>query len=677
MAQYLDKDDLDALWAKLKLDFTHSLAIAGASIKLTRVTHTGDDLSTETVVNCGEITQSDLQSFLSLGAMAYKSSLTASDIPTLQISKISGLQTALNNKLETSLKGAAGGLAELDANAKLLLSQVPDVLLGQVLYGGTVNAQGVATLTTNVKTKLGIATDTVTLVNEAGTSTTYGWVRFEGVFFIMEADSSFASLGLKVGDWLLSTGTAWKKVDNTDAVTGVKGNAETNYRIGNINITPANIGLGNVENTALSTWTGSSNITKIGTLTEGTVPWARLSGVPTASSSTLGLVKVGTTLTISNSVLNLPTTGVSAGIYKSVKVDAYGRVTEGSNPTTLAEYGITDAKSKQTAKSDPSASGNAISFIDTISQNENGEITATKKTVRSASGTQSGIVTTDSQTFGGDKTFNGNVQSMKGIAARGIANLNIGAGSGTGDVTSIKFGNGSLISSDDGLLAVPVGQGSVNGSVSIGGQDVPVKGLGTFAYLSSLAFADLTDKPSTLEGYGITDAKITNGVITLGSNTITPLTAHQAIYGLTIKNSAGTAVLSYNPKTAAGDLTLTKAMVGLGNVANQTITVTDTSVSDGTHTFTNAVESVVGETGAVTAAQILAALSVATQSAKGLMSATDKKYLDWGSVNVTEVNNVVTSFSISGPGTSNGGSTIAQRTITVGRIGTAYINALS
>jgi phage-related tail fiber protein len=30
--------------------------------------------------------------------------------------------------------------------------------------------------------------------------------------------------------------------------------------------------------------------------------------------------------------------------------------------------------------------------------------------------------------------------------------------------------------------------------------------------------------PTTLDGYGITDAKIENGTITLGSNSITPLT---------------------------------------------------------------------------------------------------------------------------------------------------------
>ncbi|HHK4358934.1 TPA: phage tail protein [Pseudomonas aeruginosa] len=37
-------------------------------------------------------------------------------------------------------------------------------------------------------------------------------------------------------------------------------------------------------------------------------------------------------------------TGISAGTYRSVTVDKYGRVTGGTNPTTLAGYGITDAQ---------------------------------------------------------------------------------------------------------------------------------------------------------------------------------------------------------------------------------------------------------------------------------------------------------------------------------------------
>lgn len=38
--------------------------------------------------------------------------------------------------------------------------------------------------------------------------------------------------------------------------------------------------------------------------------------------------------------------GLTAGTYKSVTVDKYGRVTGGTNPTTLAGYGITDAYTK-------------------------------------------------------------------------------------------------------------------------------------------------------------------------------------------------------------------------------------------------------------------------------------------------------------------------------------------
>lgn len=41
--------------------------------------------------------------------------------------------------------------------------------------------------------------------------------------------------------------------------------------------------------------------------------------------------------------VTLAASGVTAGTYKSVTVDAKGRVTAGSNPTTLAGYGITDA----------------------------------------------------------------------------------------------------------------------------------------------------------------------------------------------------------------------------------------------------------------------------------------------------------------------------------------------
>jgi hypothetical protein len=52
-----------------------------------------------------------------------------------------------------------------------------------------------------------------------------------------------------------------------------------------LSISKAKVGLGNVENTALSTWAGSANITTLGTISSGTIPAARISGaVATATA---------------------------------------------------------------------------------------------------------------------------------------------------------------------------------------------------------------------------------------------------------------------------------------------------------------------------------------------------------------------------------------------------------
>lgn len=52
------------------------------------------------------------------------------------------------------------------------------------------------------------------------------------------------------------------------------------------------------------------------------------------------------TIAATDTVYTHPTSGVAAGTYKSVTVDANGHVTKGTNPTTLSGYGITDAAAK-------------------------------------------------------------------------------------------------------------------------------------------------------------------------------------------------------------------------------------------------------------------------------------------------------------------------------------------
>lgn len=91
-----------------------------------------------------------------------------------------------------------------------------------------------------------------------------------------------------------------------------------------------------------------------GTITVGTTPLVfSLFSKAGELDAGAGLSKTGNVLNVgtasaSRIVVNadnidLATTGVVASTYRSVTVDAYGRITGGTNPTTLAGYGITDA----------------------------------------------------------------------------------------------------------------------------------------------------------------------------------------------------------------------------------------------------------------------------------------------------------------------------------------------
>ena len=179
--------------------------------------------------------------------------LQASDIPNLTLNKItditasatelnyvdgvtSNVQTQIDNKLDKK----PDNINNLIDNNKISLVYVPDILLGQMLYAGTFNsATATATLSTNAKTKLGTSDNTIILTND--TTAITGYQANEGCYYLCSNDGTFASISFLTGDWLLSTGSGWTKIDNTDAVTGVKGDAESSYRIGNINITADNV----------------------------------------------------------------------------------------------------------------------------------------------------------------------------------------------------------------------------------------------------------------------------------------------------------------------------------------------------------------------------------------------------------------------------------------------------
>lgn len=78
--------------------------------------------------------------------------------------------------------------------------------------------------------------------------------------------------------------------------------------------------------------------------TASTVGQVGLVPAPAKGATSLYLKSNGTWGTPDNTVYTHPNSGVTAGTYRSVTVNAQGHVTAGTNPTTLAGYGITDAK---------------------------------------------------------------------------------------------------------------------------------------------------------------------------------------------------------------------------------------------------------------------------------------------------------------------------------------------
>ena len=121
-----------------------------------------------------------------------------------------------------------------------------------------------------------------------GSSITTGAVNFKsgsnvsitgsGNNITIEAQDTTYSKATAQADGLMSKEDFSKLSDietgaQVNTITGVKGNAEVDYRIGNVNITPTNIGLGNVDNTSDATkktnFTGSIASENTGFVTGG------------------------------------------------------------------------------------------------------------------------------------------------------------------------------------------------------------------------------------------------------------------------------------------------------------------------------------------------------------------------------------------------------------------------
>ncbi|AVH85344.1 hypothetical protein RsoM2USA_416 [Ralstonia phage RsoM2USA] len=323
----------------------------------------------------------------------------------------------ITDGVNVSSLAAANGVATLDSFGKLLTSQIPASLVGAVVYQGVWNA----------------STNSPTLTSGTGTKGNYYKVSVAGSTNI-DGHSSW-----NIGDMIIFNGTTWDKIDGVESeVLSVFG------RTGVVTMLSSDV------TTALgyTPLSGNQNIT--------------LSGDATGSGAT------SITVTLADS-------GVTAGTYSSVTVDAKGRVTSGgqiNSGTVTSALGYTPVQTVAgrtgnvvLTTSDVTGYGTVSDSVFSITNNSDptkiakfdasGISTGTTNTytLPSVTGTLASLANI-SQTFTGTTTFSGTsvtVGSSTATATYGFGSgatvngstktINIGTSGVSGSTTAITVGS--------------------------------------------------------------------------------------------------------------------------------------------------------------------------------------------------------------------------------------------
>ena len=113
--------------------------------------------------------------------------------------------------IASTTKGIAGGVATLDENGKIPLTQLNESFVGGVSYKGMYDA--------------GTNTPDLSVIGK------------NGEYYIISGAGFIFGKEFGVGDWIISNGTSWDKIDNTSDVLSVNG------RTGNVIITAEELDL--------------------------------------------------------------------------------------------------------------------------------------------------------------------------------------------------------------------------------------------------------------------------------------------------------------------------------------------------------------------------------------------------------------------------------------------------
>ncbi|MNV18719.1 hypothetical protein D3C71_1095560 [compost metagenome] len=426
------------------------------------------------------------------GLVTGSAALVAGDIPALTLSKITDAGTVASKNTGT----ASGNIPILDSNGKLDSGILPAIAITDT----SVVATQVAMLAlTAEKGDVAVRTD----LNKS--------------FILKGTDPTV------LANWQ-------ELLTPTDVVTSVSG------KTGVVTLSSSDVGLGNVTNESKATMFANPTFTGTAVSTTPVTSDNSTKIATTAFVKSQSYLTGNQNVTITGDVtgsgttaiaLTLADSGATAGTYRSVTVDTKGRVTGGTNPTTLSGYGITDA----VASSDVVTTAAASKILKLDS---------------------SGLLPT---------SVTGNAATATKLAtARTLAT--------SGDATgSISF---------DGSTNVTIPLTLANSGVTAStykSVTVDTKGRVTAG-----------TNPTTLLGYGITDGVISTDVVTTATaNKILKLDASGLLpTGITGNSATTTKLATARTISTTGDATGSVSFDGSANAAIG-LTLSSSGVAAGTY----------------------------------------------------------------------------------------------
>ena len=428
----------------------------------------------------------------------------------------------ISDYVATATKGVANGVASLDGSGTVPISQLPSAVLGALSYQGTWNA----------------STNTPTLTSSVGT---------KGYYYVVSVAGSTNLNGITdwvVGDWAVYNGTAWQKVDNTDAVTSVNGYT------GTVVLTQTDIS-GTVPTsrtiTAGTGLTGGGDLSANRTLAiDSTV--ATLTGTQTLTNKTITAPKIDLINdTNGNEILGFsPTTSATdyfvvkngIGVGAPIHLYADGSSTntgmhiqpKGTGLVTISD-GLDFNKGIRFRSSSSAAS--AITLLDAVSSA--GRVV----TLPDATTTLVGRDTTDTLT---NKSISGSTNTLSNIGNASLTNSAITInGTSTSLGGSISVGT---VTSVTGTAPV-VSSGGATPAISMAAANTTTNG-----YLTSTDWNTFNGKGSgsvtsvggtgTVNGLTLTGTVTTSGNLTLGGTL--DLSSPPAIGGTAAAAITGTTI---------------------------------------------------------------------------------------------------------------------------------------